>query len=100
MNQLRKKGATTRLVDAAVQELFAVGYCRIADHHDTKSADEQMANILERRMISEHGMRIKMVLGKSGLFAYIEPSCIEQAVPDEKPHFFKRLRSSWNYLFS
>lgn len=99
MNQSRRKGATTRLVDAAIQELFIVGYVKINDHFDNKSFDEQLAHRICRRMMNEHNIEVSLELGRGGLFGYIY-SIPDFLKIDKNPSFLTRLKNGLNYIFN
>jgi hypothetical protein len=55
----RRTGRSTRIVDAAIQQLFLIGDVVIRDHYDRAEVHQQLANKMKRRLDMEHGGRYK-----------------------------------------
>jgi hypothetical protein len=55
----RRTGRSTRIVDAAIQQLFLIGEVAIRDHYDRTEVHQQLANKMKRRLDMEHGGRYK-----------------------------------------
>jgi hypothetical protein len=53
---MRRSGQTTRIVDAAIQELFTAGSVIIKDHHPTIEADRHAYLVFRRRLKDEHNI--------------------------------------------
>ena len=51
-------GRTTRIVDAAIQELLETGHVHVQDHVNTLKADIDLLNRIKNRMANEHPMFI------------------------------------------
>lgn len=47
-------GETTRIIDAAIQELFTKWFIVVKDHHDTKQMHERVFVMILRRLNTEH----------------------------------------------
>jgi len=55
----RRTGRSTRIVDAAIQQLFPIGDVFIRDHYDRREGHQRLASIMKRRLDTEHGGRYK-----------------------------------------
>lgn len=97
---LRRKGHTTRLVDQAIQELFAVGYTSVRDHYDSKQADLDLSDRVCKRMSMEHNIVPKLTMTHTGLMLSIEPNFVGAVVPCNTPAIFERVRTAFNYIFN
>lgn len=50
----RRSGRTTRIVDAAIQELFEKGFVHVKDHHGDKHTDRLALALVKDRLFREH----------------------------------------------
>ena len=58
---IRRSGRSTRIVDAAMQELFEKGYVQIFDHIDKVQCDQMLFDRFLRRLESEHGFQVSQM---------------------------------------
>lgn len=73
MEESRKSGRTTRIVDEAIQKLFEEGSVIIKDHYGSEAADRLALNILLRRLYIEHGCSVAEVENtKSGILVVLK----------------------------
>lgn len=51
---LRRTGASTRIIDRCIQELFTKGTTFVRDHHPTREATQFLFRSVLKRLHSEH----------------------------------------------
>lgn len=59
MEEKRRSGRSTRLIDAAIQILFQQGYVRCKDHFDHPDAHRILFEKVLRRIKSEHDRDVR-----------------------------------------
>jgi hypothetical protein len=57
---IRRFGATTRLIDSAVQELFTIGVAVTRDHHGSDNATKDFHTRLLDRLYREHRLKSEL----------------------------------------
>ncbi len=97
-NQYRAKGVSTRQIDAAVQELFLLGYCKINDHAENRKADVLLAKRIKERVRCEHRKDLELIKDFDGLVLILRGG-IELKTEIDKPIFWERLKKCFYYLF-
>lgn len=64
-----EKGKTTRIIDAAVQELFAGRTYKVVDHEDTPENNKRLMELISKRLAIEHAIGGRVAL--SGWTGYV-----------------------------
>ena len=59
IEQKRRTGETTRILDNAVQELFNTGSVKLRDTHENSNAGRHILNTLLKRLKIEHNIEQK-----------------------------------------